>query len=184
MSPVRFRPQPHFQKSEVEFAALLVCDIRNHVSFKRVIGSALTVFLALGVASEIGICAEPDTKLVTRIDIAKAVLKNGKLTLRIDAMAPTPPVLIPKGGKLVRRGDKPNKDGLIEYDLYFKPGGYSGTKLRLVKASLTEHVPPDTKGARIFAELNHVDALPAPPKGEKNSSTPTPSPTPTPSATP
>jgi hypothetical protein len=155
---------------------------------KRVIGSTLTVFLAFGVASEIGICAEPDTKLVTRIDTARTVLKNGKISLRIDAMAPTSPVLIPKGGKLVRRGETPNKEGLIEYDLYFKPAGYTGTKLRLVKASLTERVPPDTKGARIFAELNHLDALPVPPKAKKGSSAPspapTPSPTPTPSATP
>jgi hypothetical protein len=125
---------------------------------------------------------------VTRIDTATAVLKHGTLSIRLDAMAPTSPVLIPKGGKLVRRGEKPNKDGLIEYDLYFKPGGYSGTKLRLVRASLTDRVPPDTKGARIFAELNHIDALPAPPKAKKGSSAPTPmatpSPTPTPSATP
>ena len=157
---------------------------------KRVIGSALTVFLAFGVASEIGICAEPDSKMVTRIETATAVIKNGKLTVRLDAMAQTSPTLIPKGGKLVRRGEKANKDGLIEYDCYYKPGGYSGTKLRLVKASLTEHVPPDTKGARIFAELNHVDAVPEPPKKKSKLkegeplSTPAATPSATPSATP
>ena len=148
----------------------------------RAIVLAFVVLAGICLTPATGLCAEPDSKLVTRIETATAVLKNGKLTLRIDAMAPTSPMLIPKGGKLVRRGEKQNKDGLIEYDCYYKPGGYSGTKLRLVKASLTEHVPPDAKGARIFAELNKVDALPAPRKGKKNSSALTP--TPTPSATP
>ena len=151
---------------------------------KRVISSVLAVLLMLCAAPKIAICADPDLKLVTRIDTATAVIKHGKLAIRVDAMGLTNATLIPKGGKFVRRGEKQNKEGLIEYDLYFKPGNYSGTKLRLVKASFTEHVPPDTKGARIFAELNHVDALPAPPKGKKNSSAPTPSSTPTPSATP
>src|ERR1700716_3990608 len=107
------------------------------------------VFLALCCIPSAGICADPDSKLVTRIETATVALKNGKLTVRLDAMAPTSPTLLPKGGKLVRRGEKPNKDGLIEYDCYYKPGSYSGTKLRLVRASLTEHVPPETKGARI-----------------------------------
>jgi hypothetical protein len=146
----------------------------------------LAALLAFCLTSENAICAEPDSKLVTRIDTATAVLKHGTLSIRLDAMAPTSPVLIPKGGKLVRRGEKvPNKEGFLEYDCYYKPGGYSGTKLRLVKASLTERsVPAEVKGARIFAELNHVDAVPAPPKGKKNSSAPTATPTPTPSATP
>jgi hypothetical protein len=150
----------------------------------------IVVFLTLCCMPGAGICAEPDSKLVTRIETATAVLKNGKLTVRLDAMAPTSPTLLPKGGKLMRRGDKANKDGLMEYDCYYKPGGYSGTKLRLIKASLTEHVPPETKGARIFAELNHVDAVPEPPKKKKKLkegeplSTPTTTPSPTPSATP
>ena len=150
----------------------------------------IVVFLALCCIPSAGICADPDSKIVTRIETATAKLKNGKLTVHLDAMAPASATLIPKGAKLVRRGDKANKEGLIEYDCYYKPGGYSGTKLRLVKGSLTEHVPPDTKGARIFSELNHVDATPEPPKKKRKLkegeplSTPAPTPSPTPSATP
>jgi hypothetical protein len=150
----------------------------------------VAAFLALCWTPDVGICAEPDSKIVTRIETATAKVKNGKLTVRLEAMAPTSATLIPKGGKLVRRGDKANKDGLIEYECYYKPGGYSGTKLRLIKASLTEHVPPETKGARIFAELNHVDAVPEPSKKKEklkegdSLSTPTATPSPTPSATP
>lgn len=128
----------------------------------RQIGFALIVLLASCFSPNLGSGAESESKIVTRIDKATAVMKRGKLVIQVEGVATTSKSLLPKGGQLVRRGkdSPPNKEGLIEYELRFNPGNHAGNELIPVKATLTERsAPADIKGVRVFAELNQVDAM-------------------------
>ena len=107
---------------------------------------------------------------MTRVEDVTARLKGKKLTIQAHGMASTPSFmgvgahLLPHNGK-----HELNKDGLLEYDFYYKsPGNYSGDKLKPVKATLKEtSVPPGVKGVRIFGEFNDVTGLLAEPKKKK-----------------
>jgi hypothetical protein len=116
------------------------------------------------------ICAQAETKIVTRIDEIAVVLKGKKLTIRVFGMGTTSSRL-PQGGKLVRRNpdNALNKEGLLEYNLVYKaPPNYTGFAMKRVSASLKEsHLPPGLKGVRIFSELNHIDELLPEPQKKK-----------------
>lgn len=131
---------------------------------------AFFICAALFLIPEAGISAKADSKIVTRIDIATAMIKHGKLIVHVQGMGRTPAHL-PGGGQLLRHNPKHqlNQDGLLEYDLYFNPPpNYSGYALKRVEATLQESsIPPGVKGVRIYAELNEMNAmLPEPNKGE------------------
>jgi hypothetical protein len=108
------------------------------------------------------ICAQSETKIVTRIDLVAAALKGNKLTIRVFGMGTTSS-RFSQGGKLVRRNpeNQLNKEGLLEYNLVYKaPPNYTGFAMKRVSASLKEsHVPAGVKGVRIFSEFNHVDEM-------------------------
>jgi hypothetical protein len=138
--------------------------------FTKATAAAFIVCLTFCFIPNAGICAKPELKIVTRIETATAVMKGRKLVIRVEGMATTGGSFLQKGGQLVRRGENSqlNKEGLLEYELHFNPGNYTGDKLGEVKAALTERsVPADIKGARIFAKLNQMDALIVPPKEKK-----------------
>jgi hypothetical protein len=123
---------------------------------------AFFVSIALFSTREMGIAAKADSKLVVRIETAKAVRKGGKIVIQVTGMGRTP-AIVRGGGQLLHRGQKhePNKDGLLEYDLnYVPPANYSGDALKPVKASLVEsNIPPGVRGVRIYAEFNERDVM-------------------------
>jgi hypothetical protein len=131
---------------------------------------AFFICVALFLIPEAGISAKPDSKIVTRIDIVTATIKHGKLVVYVQGVGRTP-AHSGGSGQLLRHNQKhePNKDELLEYDLYFNPPpNYSGYTLKPVKATLQESsAPPGVKGVRIYAELNEMDAmLPEPKRGK------------------
>ncbi|MEY2530024.1 MAG: hypothetical protein QOI96_109 [Verrucomicrobiota bacterium] len=131
---------------------------------------AFLVSFALLCTPETGICAKPDSKIVVRIDDVSATRKGGGLVIHVVGMGRTPAKLGGHGQLLRRKqSQQSNKDGLLEYDLYFTPPpNYSGYTLKPVKASLNESsVPPDVKGVRIYAELNEMNAMLPEPKRQK-----------------
>jgi hypothetical protein len=129
---------------------------------------AFFISLAIFLTPETGLCAGRDTKIVTRIDTVTAVMKGGTLTIHVEGMASTPSML-GRGGELLKRGQAPNKDGLLEYELVFNPPqkNYTGDALKLVKTTLkVSSVPAGVKGVRIYAEYNEMDAMLPEPKPE------------------
>src|ERR1035441_9753725 len=81
-------------------------------------------------------------------------------------MASTPSL---RGGQLLKRGQKLNQDGLLEYELVFNPPQktYSGDTLKQVKVTFKDSsVPAGTKGVRIYAEYNEMNAMLPEPKPE------------------
>jgi hypothetical protein len=126
----------------------------------------ISIFLTPGT----GICAKTDLKIVTRVDLATAVMKGRKLIIHAQGVAPTA-AHFSTGGRLLSHNNnhQPNKEGLLEYDLCFNPPrNNSGDKLKPVKANLKESSVPDgVKGARIFGELNQLDAMPPERKKKK-----------------
>ena len=131
---------------------------------------AFLISPALLLTPSVGTCAKQDSKLMTRVEDVTARLKGKTLTIQAHGMASTPS-LMGVGAHLLPRNGKHelNKDGLLEYDFYYKsPGNYSGDKLKPVKATLKEtSVPPGVKGVRIFGEFNDVTGLLAEPKKKK-----------------
>ena len=131
---------------------------------------AFLISPALLLTPSVGTCAKQDSKLMTRVEDVTARLKGKKLTIQAHGMASTPSFmgvgahLLPHNGK-----HELNKDGLLEYDFYYKsPGNYSGSRLKPVKATLKEtSVPPGVKGVRIFGEFNDMTELLAEPKKKK-----------------
>lgn len=123
---------------------------------------AFLISLSFVLAPETGICAQQDSKIVTRIETVKAQMKGRKLVIHVVGMGRTP-ALIRGSGQLLRRGPdhKPNSDGLLEYDLHFNPPpNYSGYTLKSVKATLKESsVPAGVTGVRVFGEFNQIDAM-------------------------
>ena len=99
---------------------------------------------------------------MVRIETASVTRKGDRIVIQAIGMGRTA-ATIRGGGQLLPRGQKhePNKDGLLEYDLYYvPPRDYSGDKLKTVKASLVEsNVPPGVKGVRIYAEFNERNAM-------------------------
>jgi hypothetical protein len=129
---------------------------------------AFFISLALFLTPETGRCAGPGTKIVTRIDTVTAVMKGGTLTVRVEGMASTPS-LLGRGGELLKRGQAPNKDGLLEYELVFNPPqkNYTGDALKLVKTTIkVSPVPAGVKGVRIYAEYNELNGMLPEPKQE------------------
>jgi hypothetical protein len=129
---------------------------------------AFFISLAIFLTPETGLCAGRDTKIVTRIDTVTAVMKGGTLTIHVEGMASTPSML-GRGGELLKRGQAPNKDGLLEYELVFNPPqkNYTGDALKLVKTTLkVSSVPAGVKGVRIYAEYNELDGMLPEPKQE------------------
>jgi len=127
---------------------------------------AFFISLAIFLTPETGRCAERDTKIVTRIDTVTAEMKGGTLIVHVAGMASTPSVL-GRTGQLLRRGQAPNKDGLLEYELVFNPTqkNYTGDKLKPVKVTLkVPSVPAGTKGVRIYAEYNELNGILPEPK--------------------
>jgi hypothetical protein len=120
------------------------------------------VLFTLLLAPEAGLCASPNAKLVVRIETVSATLKGGALVVHVVGMGRTPAIMkVP--GQLQRRGQKqqPNKDGLMEYELYYvPPANYSGDALKPVKATLREsNIPPGTKGVMIYGEFNEKSVM-------------------------
>jgi hypothetical protein len=129
---------------------------------------AFFISLAIFLTPETGPCATPGTKIVTRIDTVTAVMKGRTLTIHVEGMASTPSML-GRGGELLKRGQAPNKDGLLEYELVFNPPqkNYTGDALKLVKTTLkVSSVPAGVKGVRIYAEYNELDGMLPEPKPE------------------
>jgi len=129
---------------------------------------AFFISLAIFLTPETGLCAGRDTKIVTRIDTVTAVMKGRTLTIHVEGMASTPSML-GRGGELLKRGQAPNKDGLLEYELVFNPPqkNYTGDALKLVKTTLkVSSVPAGVKGVRIYAEYNELDGMLPEPKQE------------------
>ena len=132
---------------------------------------AFLISPALLLTPSVGMCAQQDSKLMTRVEDVTARLKGKKLTIQAHGMASTPSFmgvgahLLPHNGK-----HELNKDGLLEYDFYYKsPGNYSGDKLKPVKATLKEtSVPPGVKGVRVFGEFNDMTGLLPEPKKKKS----------------
>jgi hypothetical protein len=128
---------------------------------------AFFISLAIFLTPEMGFCATQGTKIVTRIDTVTAVMKGGTLTVHVEGMASTPSL---RGGQLLKRGQKLNQDGLLEYELVFNPPQkpYSGDTLKQVKVNFKDSsIPVGTKGVRIYAEYNEMNAmLPEPKKQE------------------
>jgi hypothetical protein len=129
---------------------------------------AFFISLAIFLTPETGLCAGRNTKIVTRIDTVTAVIKGGTLTIHVEGMASTPSIL-GRGGELLKRGQAPNKDGLLEYELVFNPPqkNYTGDALKPVKTTLkVSSVPAGVKGVRIYAEYNELDGMLPEPKQE------------------
>jgi hypothetical protein len=127
---------------------------------------AFFISLAIFLTPEMGLCATQGTKIVTRIDTVTAVMKGGTLTVHVEGMASTPSL---RGGQLLKRGQKLNQDGLLEYELVFNPPQktYSGDTLKQVKVTFKDSsVPAGTKGVRIYAEYNEMNAMLPEPKPE------------------
>jgi hypothetical protein len=105
--------------------------------------------------------------------MANATMKGGKLVIHVQGAAVTGSHGS-SGGKLLSHGreHQPNKDGLLEYDLYFSPPAkVSGDKLKPVKATLNESsVPAGVKGVRIYAELNEMNGMLSAQKSSKRGS--------------
>src|ERR1017187_2756220 len=127
---------------------------------------AFFISLAIFLTPEMGLCATQGTKIVTRIDTVTAVMKGGTLTVHVEGMASTPSL---RGGQLLKRGQKLNQDGLLEYELVFNPPQktYSGDTLKQVKVTFKDSsVPAGTKGVRIYAEYKEMNAMLPEPKPE------------------
>ena len=139
--------------------------------FTKTTGFAFIIFLTFCSTPNVGMCAKPELKKITRIENVTAVMKGRTLFVHADGMAPTSS-LLPVGGKLLPHSaeHQPNKDGLLEYDLCFSPPQRNPKdKLKPVKASLKESsVPAGIKGVRIFAEFNQMDRLFPEPKQKKS----------------
>jgi hypothetical protein len=131
---------------------------------------AFLISPALLLTPSVGMCAQQDSKLMTRVEVVTARLKGKNLTIQAYGMASTP-ALIGLGAHLSPHNGKHelNKDGLFEYDFYYKsPGNYSGDRLKPVKATLKEtSVPSGVKGVRVFGEFNDITELLAEPKKKK-----------------
>src|ERR1019366_4546460 len=135
------------------------------ISMKAIL-FAFFISLAIFLTPEMGLCATQGTKIVTRIDTVTAVMKGGTLTVHVEGMASTPSL---RGGQLLKRGQKLNQDGLLEYELVFNPPQktYSGDTLKQVKVTFKDSsVPAGTKGVRIYAEYNEMNAMLPEPKPE------------------
>jgi hypothetical protein len=131
---------------------------------------AFLISPALLLAPSVGMCAQQDSKLMTRVEDVTARLKGKKLTIQAHGMASTPSFMGVGAHLLPHNGKRElNKDGLLEYDFYYKsPGNYSGDKLKPVKATLKEtSVPPGVKGVRVFGEFNDLTGLLPEPKQKK-----------------
>jgi hypothetical protein len=132
---------------------------------------AFLISPALFLTSSVGMCAQQDSKLMTRVEDVTARLKGKTLTIQVHGMASTP-ALMGVGTHLSPHNGKRelNKDGLLEYDFYYKSSGnYSGDKLKPVKATLKEtSVPPGVKGVRVFGEFNDITELLPEPKKKKS----------------
>ncbi len=130
--------------------------------FLKAVAFAFLLSLTLFLTRETGLGARADSKLVVRIETATATLKGGRIVIHVVGMGRTS-AMIRGGGELLRHGQstEPNKDGLLEYDLYYvPPRDYSGDKLKPVKASLVvSNVPPGVKGVRLYAEFNEINAM-------------------------
>ena len=136
---------------------------------------AFLVFLTVFLVPRSGMCAEQNSKLVTRVETVIVHLRGRKLTIQATGMASTPSFLsFGLGGHLSpRKGNRElNKDGLLEYEFSCKsPGDYKGSRLRPVKASFKESsVPPGIKGVKVFGEFNEVAQLLAEPRNKKKKS--------------
>jgi len=137
---------------------------------KATVLAAFLVSLVLLSTPTMGICAQGDSKLLTRIETVKARLRGRKLTVQAFGMASTPALIGLRAHLSPHNGNhEPNKDGLLEYDFYYKsPGDYSGDRLKPVKATLKEaSVPPEVKGVRVFGEFNDMTRLFAEPRKKK-----------------
>src|SRR4051794_8875051 len=108
-----------------------------HRNSMRSLLNAFAVSCLLCLAATGQTFARGESKIVTRIDIARAQLKGGKLTVIAQGMANCGGLgIVVSKGKLVRRGELvPNKDGFIEYELQFYPPAKPSDKLSPVKAS-------------------------------------------------
>jgi hypothetical protein len=120
------------------------------------------VLFALLLPPETGLCARADAKIVVRIETVSATFKGGTLVVHAVGMGRTPALM--KGpGQLQRRNQKqqPNKDGIMEYELYYvPPANYSGDALKPVKATLREsNLPPGVKGVMIYGEFNEKSVM-------------------------
>lgn len=115
---------------------------------------------ALLLAADTAFSLRSGGTLVPRVDIATVQSKGGKLYIRAVASVPTNS-WIRGSGELKKRGERPNKDGLMEYEFHYKaPPNYKGDKLSLVRATLTDSsVPPGVKGVLIYSENNEFQAL-------------------------
>jgi hypothetical protein len=166
--PPATSPEIGGRKSDLQLSGFALLERMSIIS--RPTGLALIVSLAFCSIPNPGICAEPESKIVTRVDTATAVMKRGALVIRVEGVATISKGLFPRGGQLVRRGktSQPNKEGLLEYELHFNTANYSADKLNPVRAALTERsVPTGIKGVRVFAELNQMDAMLLPPKEKR-----------------
>jgi hypothetical protein len=126
--------------------------------WKKLAAIALLILSAVGMTSA---SSSREQQIVTRVDDVLAVRKHKTLEIQALGMGRTPSAM-DRGGWLVRRGSGgPNKEGLLEYDLMFKAvPGYTGFKLKPVKAKLNERNAPDgVKGVRIFGQYNQMDGL-------------------------
>ena len=111
---------------------------------------------------------------MTRVEDVTVRLKGKKLTIQTQGMASTPSFMGVGAHLLPHNGKRElNKDGLLEYDFYYKsPGNYSGDKLKPVKATLKEtSVPAGIKGVRVFGEFNDMTRLLPEPKQKKKRKT-------------
>jgi hypothetical protein len=121
--------------------------------------------IALWLIPKTGFAAENgEAKKVTRVEIVIAEKNGQKMVVNVHGMAPTSSSLFGNTGELVRRDpeNKPNNDGLIEYNLCFVPPEKETktTKLRAVRASITESsISSEVKGVRIFAEYNEMNGM-------------------------
>src|ERR1035438_7993569 len=108
---------------------------------------AFFISLAIFLTPEMGLCATQGTKIVTRIDTVTAVMKGGTLTVHVEGMASTPSL---RGGQLLKRGQKLNQDGLLEYELVFNPPQktYSGDTLKQVKVTRSEEHTSELQSLR------------------------------------
>lgn len=134
---------------------------------------ALLVLLALLFTPTVGMCAEQDSKLVTRVETVTIHLRGRKLAIQAEGMTSTPSFFGVRGHLSPRKGNRElNKDGLLEYEFSYKsPGDYKGSRLRPVKANFKESsVPPGIKGVKVFGEFNEVAQLLAEPKKKKKKS--------------
>jgi len=114
-----------------------------------------------------GFGAQKEGKLVVRIDDVYARMKGRTLVVEVIGMGRTKAMIRGGGWLLPHNGSHElNKDGLLEYDLYYKaPPNYNGFSLKSVHALLKERsFPPEVKGVRIYSELNAMNSILAQPK--------------------